>query len=240
LSPDHYFVEKGPSMGEYPHSLRKLWLIAILFCTFPLCAVAQTEGVSSRTQVTGTEVKELWATLQHRLDTDSMKVGDVVTARVTRFWAQQNCIVPRGAILQGKVVELSSRSAGSRSTDVTVTFNVKCYDGPTVPMVLIAALYATEEDKSQMDLTMAMPTGIGAGATGRQSTNLDTLPTPVESTRIGKAPKVKVGQVTGIRHLSLVVPAAGETKSVLRSKDKRMRLDEGTRLAFHLARRARP
>lgn len=216
-------------MGLVPRCFRAPFWIVILLSALQVGATAQaTQKAASPPRL------PLWGKLLTRIDSARLKVGDAVLVRTDRFWGHGTCNVPAGTTLQGSVTALKPRSAASKTTQVSLRFSVPCYDGPTVPIVLIAALYPLAEDMDQIELTKAMPMGIGAGATGRQSTNLDTLPTPFEKGAAGKPPEVKVGQVTGIRHLSLAVPGGAPEDTVLQSTDKALRLEPGTRLAFLL------
>ena len=214
-------------MGEVPRSSRAPWWIAILLCAIPLCAAAQAPQKPA-----ASADKVLWAKLQARFDSAKVKVGDPVPAQVLRDWSAQSCMVPSGSSLLGKVAGFSPWSASSKSIEVSLAFTARCLDGQIVPIKLIAVLYPVEDEKSQMDVSTAMPSGIGAGASGRRSTNLDALPTPGNG-RPDLPASVRVGQVTGIRHVSLSLATAVNQTAVLSSTDQRLRLDPGTRLAFH-------
>lgn len=177
------------------------------------------------------EFTPLWAKLEKGLDTSRLKVGDSVMLRTVLLWKHRTCNVQAGVELEGKVTAITAKSASS-ATMLTLHFTTECCDGREVPMVLIAALYPINDEMDQTDLREAMPMGVGSGSSGRQSTNLDALPTPYKIPPPTKMPKVKVGQVTGLRHLALNVPDHPPMDTVLVSTDKRLRLGAGARLAF--------
>jgi hypothetical protein len=177
---------------------------------------------------------ELWANLQGNFDSSKLKAGDTISAKVTYDWSIQGCIVWSGTMVTGKIVESKESSATAKTSEVSFRFVAPCSDGNTVPMDLIAALYANSEgDKSQMDTYNAMPAGSKLSGGMRSGVAADLVPSP--STGANPPPTVKVGQVTGIKHLTLGVATGTQQNSVLSTTDKRLRLADGTRLAFRLA-----
>ena len=214
-------------MGEIARILRKSWWLPILLLPFEVCLAAPAPQKPS---FSGSSL--LWAKLQSGFDSSQIMLGDPVMAQVLRDWSVKDCSVASGSSLSGTVVALRPRSASTKSVEVSLAFTARCSDGRSVPVKLIAVLYAQEEERSQMDLATSMPTGIGAGASGRQSTNLGTLPAPGVGAKTELPSSVKVGQVTGIRHVSLSLSPATDQPLVLSSTDQRLRLESGTRLAF--------
>ena len=108
--------------------------------------------------------------------------------------------------------------------------------GRRVLVSLVAVLYAKDDGKSQMDVYNALPAGsqLGSGmGMGRSGVRTDVMPTP-GSVQSPPSP-VKVGQVTGMRHLSLSVPTGVEQSANLKTTEKRLRMESGTRLVFQLA-----
>jgi hypothetical protein len=203
-------------------------LIVCLVAVSALSATALAQGKPAN--MPGAE---LWANLQGNLDSAKLKVGDTISAKVRYDWAIAGCTVWTGTILKGKIVELKEPSATAKTSEVSLRFEADCGDGKSIPMNLIAALYATDEgDKSQMDTYNAMPTGSKLSGGMRSGIALDGLPSP--GSGASPLPPVKVGQVTGIRHLTLGVASGTQQNSVLSTTDKHLRLADGTRLAFRL------
>ena len=173
---------------------------------------------------------EMWAKLQARIDSANAKAGDAVTARVSQDWSYKDCVVPSGAILDGRVAEVSAWSDASKVNKVSLSFSATCGGSASIPIILIAVFYPVDDGKSQMEIYTSLPMGIGPGASGRQSTNLDAMPSsgiPPEP-----LPLAKLGEVKRIKNLSLAVGKGIQQSSVLSSTTKRLRLEPGTRLAF--------
>ncbi len=174
---------------------------------------------------------ELWAALSSRFDSDKSRAGDEVTAIVANGWVYGICGVSMGDVLKGHVVRLAGWTDASRSTSVAMRFDVPCTDGKRKPVVLMAIYFPEEAAKGQMDTYMMMPQGIGAGASGRQSTDIASMPSP----GTGPAPNLplaKLGEVKGLRHVMLKIGVGEQGSTVLESSDKRLHMEKGTRLAF--------
>lgn len=231
--PNRFLRQKGRPVGKILRSFRALCLMACLVEVSVLSAAAQAQGKPAN--MPGAE---LWANLQGNFDSSKLKVGDTISAKVRYDWAIAGCTVWTGTILTGKIVELKEPSATAKTSEVSLRFEADCGDGKSVPMNLIAALYATDEgDKSQMDTYNAMPSGSKLSGGMRSGVAADLVPTP--SSGANPLPPVKVGQVTGIRHLTLGVASEIQPNSTLSTTDKHLRLADGTRLAFRLATAAR-
>jgi hypothetical protein len=173
---------------------------------------------------------EMWTKLESRLDSANTKVGDAIKVRVTQGWAYQGCEVAGGAILEGTVAEVVSWSKDSKLNEVSLGFTATCANQATIPVILMAVFSAGDEERSQMDIYNAMPSGIGPGASGRQSTNISAIPSAGSQSE--ELPLAKFGEVKGIRNLSLGVAKGLKQSTKLSSSSKRLRLEPGTRLAF--------
>ncbi len=209
-----------------------LWrfTFVLFFCGVLWSAGARSASGQSKQQAPP-EQNYLWARLPARVDVSALKEGDPITARVDTYWSSGHCSVPRGNPVQGKVTGLAS---SGKAMEISVAFTVACGDGITAPVTLIAMLYPKDDaNPDQMQTYMAMPAGVGTGASGRQNTDLGHLPSP--GAPPPEAPRVNVGQVTGLRHLTLRISAAERGRSVLAVTDQKLRLEKGTRMAFQLA-----
>ena len=174
---------------------------------------------------------ELWAALPAKFDSEKVKAGDELTARVMQSWVYGTCGVNEGTVLHGKVVAVDPWTDSTKATTIAVSFEALCLDKSKRGLVLMAAFWPGEKEKSQMDTYMAMPQGIGAGASGRQATNLESMPSPGAGPA-ENLPLAKMGEVQRLRHLSLGVAKGPQGSTNLVSNDKRLRLDAETRLAF--------
>jgi hypothetical protein len=196
------------------------------------CSALCVEGQTAHSPIQPAQ-NFLWAKLESRLDSASGQAGDVVTARVNFDWSSGRCVVPSGTLVQGHIAAIQLWTASSKSTSVSLRFTVPCEGGIAVPVVLIAVLYPIDDgDRGQMDTYMSMPAGIGPGASGRQSTDPSLLPTAGDASSLQQPPKVRIGQVTGVRHVSLAAATGPREDAVLSTGDRRLRLQAHTRLAF--------
>lgn len=174
---------------------------------------------------------ELWAALPAKFDSDKVKAGDEVTARVMQSWVYMTCGVNEGTVLRGKVVAVEPWSDGTKATTLAISFEAQCLNKTKHGLILMAVFWPGEKEKSQMDTYMAMPQGLGAGASGRQMTNLESMPSPGPGPT-ESLPLARMGEVQRIRHLTLGVAKGPHGSTSLVCGDKRLRLDAGTRLAF--------
>lgn len=176
---------------------------------------------------------EMWTKLEAKLDSGALKPGDAVRAEVSSDgWVYGACGIQGGSTLQGTVIENVAGRGPKAASAVSLSFTGDCGNGVKKALILIAVYFPVEDSKSQMDIYNAMPQGIGAGASGRQSTNLDSLPSPGAGTPSQQLPLAKFGEVKGIKHLSLAVAKGAKGSTVLSSTDKRLRLEAGTRLVL--------
>jgi hypothetical protein len=190
-----------------------------------LLAAAQTPVKPAREAL-----PELWAKLEARLDSDHLKLGDAVKAKVAQEWSYQECYVPEGAVLEGTVTDLIPWSDSSKQTQTAVGFTVTCTTQTKIPLVLMAVFYPTDDDRSQMDLYTSMPMGIGPGSSGRQSMNANSLPS--NGIPLDHPPLAKFGQVKGIHGLAIAVGKGPKESTLLSVAGKRLRVQPGTRLVF--------
>jgi len=173
----------------------------------------------------------MWTKLETRLDSARLKPGDAVRVAVSQGWVYGTCGVQGSSTLEGNVIEVTAATDPKAATEVSLSFTADCGNGAKKPLILIAVYYPIDDGKSQMDLYNSMPAGLGPGATGRQSTNLDSLPSPDAGTA-QQPPLAKIGEVKGMKHLSLAVAKGAKGSTVLSSTDRRMRLEPGTRLVL--------
>jgi hypothetical protein len=175
---------------------------------------------------------DLWAKLSGRVDTTKIKVGDSVTALVSRSAKFGNCNVIDGSLLLGKVVQLTPWSEGSKRTELAVEFMANCSDGENIAVPLVAAAYAVNDPQSTAEIMGAMPAGLGPGVPSRSSAQISGG-VPTEGEAHEKFPSLRPGQVVGLRHVSIAIGAGPRSTTILSSSDKRLRLEPETRLAFY-------
>jgi hypothetical protein len=204
-----------------------------LVCSAAFCIAGSGFAAGQAPEEKQAAQNYLWARLANVVDISVLRPGSLVTARVDDSWSTEHCFVQLGTTLKGKVSAVEPASDG-KGMSISIGFTVACTEGVVAPVTLIAVLYPKEDaSRDQMQTFMSMPAGLGAGASGRQSTDLSRMPSP--GSDAPRQPKVKVGQVSGVRHLALRWVAAAPGRSVLSVSDKRLRLEQGTRMAFRLA-----
>lgn len=155
---------------------------------------------------------------------------DTVFARVTLAWAGPHCSLREGAMLEGKVVQAESHK-GRTGSKLAVAFNTAQCNGTDMepfPLVMAAVADTPIDWKTLPDSQFRMPIsfsnphgngllpGMGSAAAG------DTYDTHVEMMgiihRFPMSPRVKPGDVIGIKGYSLDVGGGPEHSSVLGAK----------------------
>jgi hypothetical protein len=193
-------------------------------------AGAQTPPQPQDKQQVGA-LPELWTWIEGKFDSSKLKEGGTVTVHTMQGWVYQSCGVVAETKLTGTVTSAKTWDDNARWTEVSLRFTADCADGTKVPLILTAAFYPLDPEKSQMDIYKAYPAGLGSGATGRQSTDLGRMPVSGWKPE-AQMPLAKMGEVQRIPHLTLGVAKGPKESTVLRSTEKKLRLDAATRLVF--------
>lgn len=211
---------------------RTLILLALIQAASHICAQGQVNAAGQTTpNATLPPLPEMWTKQKAKLDSATVKPGDEVRVQVSQGWVYGTCGVQAGTTLAGQVEAVSAWTDIAKASEVAISFTATCGNGEKKPLILIAVYYPIDDGKSQMELYSSMPAGIGPGASGRQSTDISALPSP-DAGRDEQLSVAKVGEVKGIRHLSLAVAKGVNGSSVLASSDRRFRLEPGTRLVL--------
>jgi hypothetical protein len=211
---------------------RALFLLALILGASHICAHGQANAAGQTAPSPALPpLPEMWTKLQTKLDSAAVKPGDAVRVQVSQGWVYGTCGVQSGSTLAGDVEAVSAWTPAQQSSEVAVSFTATCGNGEKKQLILIAIYYPIEDAKSQMEMYSSLPTGIGPGASGRQSTNLSALPTP-DAGSGEQLSLAKIGEVKRIKHLSLAVEKGVNGSSVLASSEKRLRLESGTRLVL--------
>lgn len=174
---------------------------------------------------------ELWTALEGKLDATKLNVGDTVSVRTLANWVYQTCGLEQNTLLRARVTAVRAFDPALKSATLALAFAAPCMDGSRQPLVLMAVFYPDEAAKSQMDVFNAMPQGIGAGASGRQSTDIGRLPSP-DPQPPAAMPLAKWGEVWRISHLSLEFNKGPEASTQFVTTEKKLRLNPATRLVL--------
>jgi hypothetical protein len=196
-----------------------------------LLLLAVSAALASAQATDKAALPEMWTAIQGKLDASHLKVGDTLQAKVLQGWVYQSCGVAEDAVLKGTVSAVNPWKDSSRATELTVSFEAECVNGARQPLVLMAVFYPLEADKSQMEVFKEMPAGIGAGSSGRQSTDIGRLPAPGDAPRPAM-PLAGFGEVKRVAHLTLEVAKGPGGSTTLHSTDKKIKLDDHTRLVL--------
>lgn len=179
--------------------------------------------------------------LKH-LNVRQLSLGDTVFAQVTLGWEGPNCAMRPGAILEAKV-ELADRHKVRSQSRLALSFvRGQCNGSAMVPLNLVLAAVAdppadwkvVPNTEFRMPVSFSNPhasgmlAGIGSAAAG------DTYSTNIELTgiihRFPMSPKVRPGDVIGIKGLKLDIGTGPDRSSVLLAGDHDVALSAFTQV----------
>jgi hypothetical protein len=176
---------------------------------------------------------ELIADMHARL----LKVGSTVFARVTVDWHGADCVLRSGAILQAQVVSIVPYTQSGKTSEVGLAFTrAQCGEMKMGDYgLLLAAMAAPPQNEDLGILGSPMPLSVapGAGAIASMKImqfsaismqiNSQIDPTPV-------LPKMRMGDVSGIRGLKLSVGSGPSNSSLLTAHGHDVLLEKHTML----------
>ena len=224
-----------------PHSR----LAAGIAIALALCAprvFAAKDGIQSITPVQA----ELMADMNARL----LKVGAIVYARVTVEWQGTDCFLRNGAILEGHVLSATPYRQNAKISEVVLAFTRAQCGEPKMGAfeLLLAALAAPPQNSDLGILTSPLPFSTSAGnspASGwgsiaalgvMQQGAILNLQLDMAQYKFPRTPRMRMGEVDGIRGLKLDVATGPEDSSVLTSKGHDVSLEKHTLLLLVPAR----
>ncbi len=151
-----------------------------------------------------------------------MKVGTPVYARVTADWNSADCVLNNGAILQGRVVSVIPHTKVVKSSELDLAFSkAQCSSGKMDAFdFLLVAMAAPPKNADLGIMSDALPIAIGPGQGAIMSMKLAqsgpmTMQISTQFDHAPMAPRLKMGEVSGIRGLKLSVGTGPEASSVL-------------------------
>jgi hypothetical protein len=214
--------------------------IPMLMAAFALCSTALFADSVPKAGVTPVEAQLLSDIRAHQL-----KVGESVFARVDGRWEGAECVLRDGAILEGHVIAVVPRTRTEANSEVTLAFTRAQCKGLKMDdfKLLLSAVAAPPLDEMDRGiLTDALPLNTRATANaspGSGSTGIDALKTMQESTTMnlqidsmGKGPpplpRMKMGDVVGIRGVKLNVGSGPDHSSVLTATNRDLTLITNT------------
>lgn len=195
--------------------------IRMLMAAFALCCTALFADGVPKSGIIPVEAQLLADVRAHQL-----KVGEAVYARVDTPWQGNECSLRDGAILEGHVIAVVPHTKTEANSEVTLAFTRAQCKGLKMDdfKLLLSAVAAPPPDLDRGILTDALP--LNTRGTGRDSTGIDALRTMQESTSMNLQidsmgagapllPRMKTGDVVGIRGLKLNVGGGPDHSSVL-------------------------
>lgn len=214
--------------------------IRVLMAAFTLCSTALfADGAP------GSGVAPIEAHLLSDIRAHQLKVGESVFARVDARWEGADCVLRDGAILEGHVIAVVPHTRTDANSEVTLAFTRAQCKGLKMDdfKLLLSAVAAPPPDEMDRGiLTDALPLNTRASANsspGSGTTGIDALKTMQESTTMnlqidsmGKGPpplpRMKMGDVVGIRGVKLNVGGGPDHSSVLTATNRDLTLITNT------------
>lgn len=181
------------------------------------------------------------AELLKHVDVRRLKPGDTLFARMTLDWNGLDCALRTGAILEATVENAEPRSGHSTSM-LALSFNrAQCNGSELAPMKLLLAAVAlppqdwriapNPEFRVPMNFLLAngqAPSGFGGSTI--QNFSGPTMELTGIRHNFPMSPKVKPGDVIGIRGMKLDLGTGPNQSSVLTTKGRHLSLDAYTQL----------
>lgn len=183
------------------------------------------------------------AELMADMNAHLLKEGATIFARVTVDWKGTDCVLRRGAMLEGHVLSFTPYRQNAKVSEVDVAFTrAQCGDVKMGAFeLLLAAMAAPPQDSDLGIITSALPLSTAGSTSDRSMGGIAALKTMQMSTNINMqleepihqfplTPGLKMGDVSGIRGLKLSVGMGPENSSVLSSKGHDVALEKHTLL----------
>ena len=194
-----------------------------------LCCAAAFAEKSTKTGITPVQ-----AELSSDLATRILKVGSTVYARVSVDWQGSNCALSTGAVLEAHVLLVVPHTKTVKDSQLGLAFTGAQCGGMKLgsfPMVL-AAMAAPPGDDDYGIMSASLPvltTGAG-GIAAIKSGAVANWTMQSDFYRYPLIPSLKMGEVSGIKGLTLSVGAGPEHSSILTSRNRDVSLDKRTML----------
>jgi hypothetical protein len=197
-------------------------ITACILFTFALCAFGQSPDQPKYGPVQAEFIKHI--------NVRQLSKGDTVFARVTLAWEGPHCSLREGATLEGKVVQADPHKGRTDSKLAVAFTTAQCNGTEMEPFPLVVAAVADTpidwktlpDSQFRMPISFSNPHGNGMLPGMGSASAGDTYNTHVEMMgiihRFPMSPKVKPGDVIGIKGYKLDVGEGPEHSSVLEAK----------------------
>ena len=198
-------------------------LVSILLC-IAFCAPARPETVSAEYH------RPISVELVTYLDVHHFHAGSTFFVKVVNDWTGLGCFFRNDQILEGKVVLSQLRGKGADTSQLAVSFDkVPClYNKATIDLVLAAASFDAAANIPSSPFPI-MHTSIGKqGSVGaiQRSFNIAGLEMAAMSGKGRERPRLKPGQVIGIKGVAIRMGEGPGKSSILESSTHDVWLDK--------------
>jgi hypothetical protein len=233
------FVEQGlpPCRGEMERIRSRFGLGLIM--ALVLCCRAVLAATPAPPTIVAVQA-ELISDMNARL----LKVGATIYARVTADWQGTDCVLRSGAILEAHVMSVSSYRQNAKVSEVDLAFTgAQCRELKMRAFpLLLAAMGAPPQNSDLGILTSPLPFSTSAGHTAAQGWgSIAALGTMQQGAILNlqmdmhlykspPTPRMRMGEVDGIKGLKLDVATGPENSSVLTCRGHDVSLEKHTLL----------
>jgi len=164
-----------------------------------------------------------------KVDTKKAKVGDTFTAKTLNpLQLTDGTTLPAGTKLVGKVTQVQPKSSGTALLGVVFTQVEKKGAAPITVHGLLAAIAPEPSMADSGGSTNDLPMGSG----GNKGQTAAMTGTGVNGNTLGILPSIQSG--SSIKGVTLDPDPSADGSSVLKSSDKDIKLDSGSRLEVGL------
>ena len=209
---------------------KRIIAIAVTLALWSTGARADSAAMASITPVQ--------ATLTGDLATRLLQPGSIVHAQVAVEWTGGDCVLRKGAILEGHVLSVISHSKTVQDSEVSLAFTqAQCghRDMSALDLTLVA-VSAPPAHRDLGILNAPLPMGTTAGQGGIISLKMAQMGVNLPAASMGldmpELAAFKVGDVVGISRLRLSIRIGRESGSVLKMKGRDVSLEAHTMLLF--------
>ena len=185
-------------------------------------------------KITKPGITPVQAELSSDLNARLLKVGSTVYARVAVDWQGSNCVLRTGAILEAHVLSVVPHTKIVKGSELDLAFTrAQCGELKMGDFGLVlAAMAAPPQDSDYGIMSDSLPvmTAGGGGLASLKASAVANWQMQSEFYQSPLIPRMKMGQVVGIKGLTLSVGTGPDKSTVLTSKDHDVSLDKHTLL----------
>lgn len=185
-------------------------------------------------------VRPLEAELIAPLDLSRVHIGSQVLVRVALEWADSNCMLRAGSIVQGQVVEFTKRSKGAKNSQVQLVFGAadcEAHHESAFPFTLMALIGPADGSLTGQSgvseappLADAVGNAIGGAGGIRNAHSASAISSGFNLPARSLPTRILPGQVIDLRRTTLSVGTGVDGATVITALGHDLRLERGTSL----------